>query len=59
MEICDESDGESGGDGVSNYAERVIERSIEDDIGNGESRVLEERVSFRDLKLDWGRRVVH
>jgi hypothetical protein len=26
MEICDESDGESGGDGVSNYAGRVIER---------------------------------
>lgn len=26
MEMCEESDGESGGDGVSNYAERVIER---------------------------------
>jgi hypothetical protein len=26
MEMCDESDGESGGYGVSNYAEGVIER---------------------------------
>jgi hypothetical protein len=33
MEMCDESDGESGGNGVSNYAKGVIE----DDIGNGES----------------------
>ncbi|KAK2453816.1 Acyl-CoA N-acyltransferase with RING/FYVE/PHD-type zinc finger domain-containing protein [Trifolium repens] len=33
MEMCDESDGESGGNGVSNYAKGVIE----DDIGESGS----------------------